>query len=53
MAPQQRKSTRREKWQTYMTAGVIVEAAAIITLAPITALHYRKLKALQKAKCTN
>ncbi len=47
------KALEEKKWQTYMTVGVTVEAAAIITLATITALHYRKLKALQKAKCTN
>jgi len=32
------KALEEKKWQTYMTVGVIVEAAAIITLATITAL---------------
>jgi len=46
------KALEEKKWQTYMTVGIIAGAAAITTLAAITALNYRKLKVLQKQNKT-
>ncbi|MEM3783533.1 MAG: hypothetical protein QXY88_00675 [Candidatus Bathyarchaeia archaeon] len=37
-----------EKLLTYMTVGIIAEAAAIAVLAVFTALNYRKARAIQK-----